>query len=437
MSDYIFMLESHLDAAQNQTVAAIRQLATAADMNVWLTGGAMRDMLRGAPSRDLDFTVERDAIPLGRALAEILGGRVVSEDPLKRWVELELPGGTSASVGNARTEKYTKPGGKPQIAPATIREDLARRDFTVNAIALSLNRGARGLLVDPANGQADLAARELRTTNPYVFFDDPARILRLIRFQHVLGFEVVPRTKSQLENAIAEGYPATVAPALVGREIRSLAGEPSVVAALEAYDALGLLKLISKGLSRAGMNAGGLARFEKLKQSVIPYASSGGWLAFLTVLTEKLAAEQKADVLQALQLSAEEKAGLNRLAAQSKKLEAALRSARIHRPSDVWQTLRDASTDEVLLVLYSSAARVVQDRIRAFYEKYLPQAREITEEQVAATGAKPGTAKFQKAHHSMIAARLNARPRKIVPLVEPEVVVPEPAAAMRGRRQGS
>ena len=69
MSDYLFLLESHLDAGQNQVVAAMHRLATAADMNAWLTGGAMRDMLRGAPFRDLDFTVEHDAIKTGKALA--------------------------------------------------------------------------------------------------------------------------------------------------------------------------------------------------------------------------------------------------------------------------------------------------------------------------------------------------------------------------------
>jgi tRNA nucleotidyltransferase/poly(A) polymerase len=436
MSDYIFMLESHLDGGQNQVVAAMRQIATAANMNVWLTGGAMRDMLRGAPSRDLDFTVERDAIKTGRAMAESLGGRVVAEDPLKRWVELELPGGLPVSVGNARTEKYSKPGGKPHIAPATIHEDLARRDFTINAIALSLSRGSRGLLVDPANGQADLAGRELRTTNSYAFFDDPSRIFRLIRFQQVLGFSVAERTKSQMENAIAEGYHAGVPPQSLGREIRALALEPCVVAALEAYDGLGLLKLLSPALTGAGMNASGLMRFERLKQSVIPYASSGGWLAFVTVLTEKLSAREKAEVLKGFEMSALETAELNKLAAQAKKLEAALRSPKIHRPSDVWGALRDASTDEVLMVLYTSAARVVQDRVRAFYEKYLPQAREVTEEQVAATGAKPGTARFRKAWQTLIAARLNARPRKAPPAAEPEPIAPTVAVVDgRGRRQ--
>jgi tRNA nucleotidyltransferase/poly(A) polymerase len=184
----------------------MKRVATEAGMNVWLTGGSMRDVLRGTPIRDLDFTVERDAPKLGKTLATALGGSVLSEDSLKRCVELELPGNTRASVSNARSEKYTKPGGKPQITPATIHEDLLRRDFTINGMALSLNRGSRGLLIDPGNGQADLINKELRATNPYIFFDDPSRIFRLVRFEQTLGFQLAPRLALQLENAMLEGY---------------------------------------------------------------------------------------------------------------------------------------------------------------------------------------------------------------------------------------
>src|ERR1700722_196189 len=109
MSDYMFVLESHLEAAQNRVVGEIQRIATAAGMNVWLTGGAMRDTLRGARILDLDFTIERDAIKTGKALAHSLGGKVVSEDALKRGIELDLPGGVRASVWNVRAEKYSKP----------------------------------------------------------------------------------------------------------------------------------------------------------------------------------------------------------------------------------------------------------------------------------------------------------------------------------------
>jgi tRNA nucleotidyltransferase/poly(A) polymerase len=433
MADYLFMLDSHLDAGQNQAVAALQQIAADTDINAWLTGGAMRDMLRGVPSRDLDFVVERDAVKTGRALAQALSAQVVAEDSLKRWISLEMSGGTNVSVGNARTEKYSKPGGKPQIAPATIQEDLARRDFTVNAIALSLSRRSKGLLIDPLNGQADLAARELRTTGPYAFFDDPARVFRLIRFRHTLGFEIVPRTRAQMENAIAGNYLAAVGIEALAREIRTLAGEPVAAAALQEYDELGLLRMLSPALVGPGLNATGLARFERLKQSVLPASGHDGWLAFVTVLTEKLEVRARAQVVKALELSAEETAALKQLEAQAKKLESALRSARIHRPSDVWLTLCQASTDEILMVLYTSAVRVVQDRIRAFYEKYLPQSREITDEQVVAAGGKPGTPKFRKMHHSMVVARLNARPRKVV-VPEPEAA-PQLMTAGRGRKQ--
>jgi hypothetical protein len=201
---------------------------------------------------------------------------------------------------------------------------------------------------------------------------------------------------------------------------------------LEALDAKGLLRLLSPGLSGAKLNTAGLTRLEKAMHSVLPPGSPGGLLAFISVLTEKLNMRERADAIRAFELSAAESATLKKLEAEAKKLESSIKSSRIHRPSDVWGVLHQASTDEIMMVLYNSNIRVVQDRIKAFYEKYLPQAQEVTEEEVAATGAKPGTPKFEKAMKSMITARLNARPRKPV---EPEpTAIPElPArAAPRG-----
>ncbi len=306
MSDYMFVLESHLDAGQNRAIAEMQRIATEATMNVWLTGGAMRDMLRGARIVDLDFTVERDALKLGKALVHAMGGTVLAEDPLKRWIEVELAGGngapamTRASVSNARTERYSKPGGKPQIEAAPIHADLLRRDFTINAIALSLNRGSRGLLIDPANGQADLINRELRTANSYAFYDDPSRIFRLIRFQYTLGFEISTRAQSQLENALTEEYQAAAPASALAAEIRALASSPNAVAGLEAYDkATGLLKIVSPAMTGAKLNAPGLTKYEKLVNGVLPPGTTGGWLAFLTILLEKLTPRERAEVLKA------------------------------------------------------------------------------------------------------------------------------------------
>jgi tRNA nucleotidyltransferase/poly(A) polymerase len=430
MSDYMFALESHLDAAQNRTVTEIQRIATEAGVTVWLTGGAMRDMLRGAPIRDLDFTVEREAIKIGKALAAALKGQITEEDSLKRGVELALPGGLRASVSNARTERYAKAGGKPQIAPSSIHEDLARRDFTINAIALFLNRGAKGLLVDPTNGQADLLNRELRATNSMAFFDDPSRVFRMVRFKHVMGFEVAPRTQSQLENAVLGDF-LHPNPAALQADLQALASHESAIAAIEDLDKLGLLGLISPGLNAEKLNLAGLARFEKHAHAIFPAGSEEGWLAFLTVLFEKLAPKDRAAALKALALPAADLKTLQKLDAAAKKLESALKSAKIHKPSQVWGVLKDAPTAEVLMVAYRSEIRVVQDRLRAYFQKYLPTAQEVTEEQVAtATGQKPGAPKFAKAFEAAVIARLNARPRKVEPEPEPP---PPPMTMGRGR----
>ena len=178
-----------------------------------------------------------------------------------------------------------------------------------------------------------------------------------------------------------------------------------------------------------------MTKFEKLVTAVLPPGTEDGWLAFLAVLVEKLNTRERADVLRAFELSAADATALKKLEVQSKKLEATLKSARITRPSHVWEAMRSAPTAEVLMVLYTSGVRVVQDRIRAYYTKYIEVAQEVTPEEVVATGAKPGTPRYDKAWRAMVSQRLNARPKKIV--LEPEPPPPMAMAGGRGRRAAS
>src|SRR5580693_10083507 len=183
MSDYMFMLESHLSTDQFRVVGEMQTIAAAAGVNLFLTGGAMRDMLGGFPIRDLDFTLEGNAIKLAKTVAHRLNAKIDHIDEERKSVELVSAGGATAEIAMARQEVYGKPSAKTQVRPATIYEDLRGRDFTVNAIALSLSKASRGLLLDPANGLADIEHRELRAVSNYTLYDDPSRILRLIRFR--------------------------------------------------------------------------------------------------------------------------------------------------------------------------------------------------------------------------------------------------------------
>src|ERR1700690_2035898 len=144
MSDYIFMLESHLSTEQFRVVGEMQSIAAQAGVNLFLTGGAMRDMLGGFPVRDLDFTVEGNALKLAKVAAAKAKATIAATDDLRKSVELLFPGDVRAGLAMARQERYPKPGGRPQVTPATIHEDLRSRDFTINPIALSLNKASLG-----------------------------------------------------------------------------------------------------------------------------------------------------------------------------------------------------------------------------------------------------------------------------------------------------
>src|SRR5258706_16045330 len=137
MGDSMFMLESRLRAGQFRVVGQMRERAGEAGLPVFLTGGAMRDTLGGFPVRDLDFTVEGNALKLAKLAEKKFGAKIVSTDDHLKSVDLLFPGGVTAEVAMARQERFANSGARPQISPATIHEDLHVRHFPVNALGLS------------------------------------------------------------------------------------------------------------------------------------------------------------------------------------------------------------------------------------------------------------------------------------------------------------
>src|SRR6185369_6899766 len=139
-----------------------------------------------------------------------------------------FPSGVTAQIAMSRQDKYARTGAKPQISAATIQEDLRGRDFTCNAVALSLNKASRGLLLDPMNGLADIERRELRAVNSHGFYDDPARLLRLIRFRARLQFTIEERTQQQMANALEAGVQRHIPAKVLGQELCRIGSEDNL-----------------------------------------------------------------------------------------------------------------------------------------------------------------------------------------------------------------
>ncbi len=340
MSDYIYSLESHLNASQNRIVAELQDMATAANHNLYLAGGAMRDLLGGSPTRDLDFVLEAPPAKIGEALAKRLGGQIVSHDDHRKVVELVFPGGITAQIAMSRIEKFAKPGARPHVTPAPIHEDLRRRDFTVNGIALKLNRGSKGLLIDPSNGMADLQHKELRAGYSTAFYDDPVRLLRAIRLKHRFQFIFEERTQRQFENALSENLQRLIPKEALLSELKMLGDEPAPADTIKELETTGLLALFSKALAAGKANYAGLSKLEKLKKS-LPLAPAGwteGWRSFFIVLTEDLSPKEKTEMAAAIGMDKEDLESCKKLQAAAKKLENALKSPNLRKPSQIYDS---------------------------------------------------------------------------------------------------
>jgi len=150
MADYIYLLENRLSKAQQDALTRVREVARAKGLTVFLVGGAVRDLTSGSPVRDLDVVVQGNALKLKKDI-EKSGGKFSGESEAMQSFFVEYPGGVRLEIGSTLLVTYPKPG-KPVYKPATILDDLRRRDFTANSMALSLNQGSYGLLMDPLNG---------------------------------------------------------------------------------------------------------------------------------------------------------------------------------------------------------------------------------------------------------------------------------------------
>ena len=194
---------------------------------VYLVGGTVRDILLGEPSFDVDIAVEGDAIALARALAGALDGRVRPHEKFGTAVVL-YGDGERIDVVTARTEFYDAPAALPTVEHATIREDLFRRDFTINAMAVSLKGDDFGRLVDPFGGRADLERGVIRVLHNLSFIDDPTRIFRAIRYENRYGFRMDEHTARLAASCIEMGLVGDLSSARLRDELVLLLEEGDV-----------------------------------------------------------------------------------------------------------------------------------------------------------------------------------------------------------------
>src|SRR5438105_6704631 len=296
MADYIYTMEIRLTPDQQKGVTLVQEVARAAGMNVYLTGGAIRDIISGFQIRDLDFTVQGNPLRLQKEL-ERAGARVGYADDDVKALHLVLPGNVRAEISMARTERYEKAGKPPAISPATIIEDLRRRDFTVNAMALSLNPGSRGLLMDPFNGAADIEAKLLRVLHNYAFVEDSSRLIRASRLAARFHWPMEERTQARYESAKENNYIEYITNRAIGYEIEQLAYEDDPLNIVRVLEREGWLKVLSPHWTTPKVDTAGLSELVRTRQQMneLGYSPDPA-AAVLHFLTAKLSDKEVSDL---------------------------------------------------------------------------------------------------------------------------------------------
>jgi tRNA nucleotidyltransferase/poly(A) polymerase len=373
MADYIYLLESRLSQAQQKALQAAREIARSKGLTIFLVGGAVRDLTSGSPVRDLDVVVQGNALKLHKNI-EKAGAVIVGESEAMQALFVRFPGRVRMEIGSTLTVTYPKPG-KPVVKAANILDDLRRRDFTANAMALSLNEGSYGLLMDPLNGVADIENRELRLVSNYGFIEDPVRMIRAVRLGARLGWQMEEKTRARYETGKAEGYISAMSAWQRGYEAEEIVHEEDPLRVMRGLEQEGWMKQLASGWISAKANP---AELEKLREAQMQLQLRGinadASAAHFPLLTAKMS---PADV-KALKKSFPRQGfvkEIDALEGEAKKFAAELGSKLAATPSAAWKMLMSAQPEVVLWVAYSTKNGALQAKFKNFYTEW-PQARQ-------------------------------------------------------------
>lgn len=372
MADYIYLLETRLNPAQREALKKVRDVARTHGLTVFLVGGAVRDLASGMAIRDLDVTVQGNALKLKKDL-EKAGAKVSGTNETFQALYLSFPGGVRIEVATALTIVYPKPG-RPVAKSAGILDDLRGRDFTANAMAVSLNEGSYGLLMDPLNGMADIENRELRLVSNYGFIEEPSRMIRAVRLAARLGWLLEERTQQRYETGKAEGYISALGAWEKSYELEEIFHEDDPLRIARRLEAEGWNKELFPQWTAAKANE---AEMERLRDVIGQLNVMGIYpdpsAAFFPLLTAKLGSKETAALKKAFarQGFVEE---IESLEGRTKALATQFTSKEAAVPSAAWKMIYAADPQAVLSLVFGSKSAPVQQKFKRFFEEW-PQAR--------------------------------------------------------------
>jgi len=283
------LLARSLDGSYMEILKRAGELASKMGFKLYGAGGMVRDALLGVECLDVDLVVEGDAIELARVIAAEYSAKL-RPHPKFCTATVIFSGGRQIDLATARIEFYQYPAALPQVEVSTLHQDLYRRDFTINAMAVSLNVGEDfGRIIDFFGGREDLERGLVRVLHNLSFVEDPTRILRAVKFEVRYRMKLEPQTLQLALEAVRANMLAKVSVARIWEELKSILSEPAAGRALVRFKELGLWDFLFPGVEKEGLDQ----VLEEIPRSIKTLSSWGfegtgeRWLVYLTALTSK------------------------------------------------------------------------------------------------------------------------------------------------------
>lgn len=390
------VMQKHLSRSIYGYLRELGETGDMLDLPVYVVGGFVRDLLLGTENLDIDVTVEGDGILFAETFARRRGCRVKSHQKFGTAV-LVFPDNFKIDVASTRLEYYSSPGALPTVERSSLKMDLYRRDFTINTLAIRLNRKDFGILIDFFSAQRDLQDKVIRVLHNLSFVEDPTRVFRALRFEQRLGFRIAKHTENLIRNAVKMNFLSKLGGKRLLTELVIILKEKEPALGIERMASLGLLQFIHPELR---LNQETRARIEEAGKIIAWFdllyleRRYEKWVLFFLVLTDSLDGDQFVETCGRLSLSEHYRERLSELKGRVTSILECMqrriaRGTRMLR-SEVYFWLEGLPVEMLLYLMTKARSDEVKKLVSLFFTQLQGIRLSINGEDLKAMGLEPG-----------------------------------------------
>ena len=380
------------------------------NLRAYLVGGLVRDLILNVDNSDLDIVIEGDGIKFAEQLASHLGAKLIAH---KRFgtATIAVKPGLKLDIATARSEIYPYPAHLPIVKAGSLKDDLFRRDFTINAMAISINFSDFGSLIDYFSGRDDLAAKKIRVLHDLSFIDDPTRILRAIRFQQRYNFKIEPHTLSLLEDALKQKSLEKVGPQRVRDELILMLKEKNPIKEIRRLDQLAGFAFINKKAALSSkiyslLNSA-RKRINWFNKAYPGHRQLDTWLIYFMALIDKLSLREAEDICNKFALRKGEKIRILNFKNTEGRLSLGLDKKGI--PSlEIFHKLEPLAYEVIILLLAKYKTKNLLKNIKVFFKVLNGTRIHISGGDLRGLGLEPGPG-YRKLFTKVLEAKLDGK----------------------------